>query len=118
MANNLASILSDHRTDKAILERAQALAGILRKSQVPQFKDTLGWVSYRLGDFKAAIPMLEEAAAALPNLAVVHYHLGMSYKAIGQDGKAAEEFKTALAKSPSNDLAEAIKAQLKKSATQ
>ena len=118
VANNLASILSDHRTDKASLERAQSLAAILRKSQVPQFKDTLGWISYRSGDFKAAIPILEEAAAAMPNLALVHYHLGMSYKAAGQDAKAAEEFNTALTKSPSNELAEAIRAQLKKTATQ
>jgi len=118
VANNLASILSDHRTDKASLDRAQSLAPILRKSQVPQFKDTLGWVSYRAGDFKAAVPLLEEAATAMPNLALVHYHLGMSYQAAGQYKKATEEFKTALSKSPSTALAQTIEAELKKTMTQ
>jgi len=118
VANNLASILSDHRTDKASLDRAQSLAPILRKSQVPQFKDTLGWVSYRAGDFKAAVPLLEEAATAMPDLALVHYHLGMSYQAAGQYKKATEEFKTALSKSPSTALAQTIEAELKKTMTQ
>jgi cellulose synthase operon protein C len=118
VANNLASVLSDHRTDKGSLDRAQSLAAMLRKSQVPQFKDTLGWVSYRAGDFKSAVPLLEEAAAAMPNVAVVHYHLGMSYRAAGQIGKAAEEFKTALTKSPDSSLAQSIEAELRKTATQ
>ena len=38
VANNLASLLSDHRTDKASLERAYSIAAILRKSSVPSFK--------------------------------------------------------------------------------
>ena len=42
--NNLASLLADHRTDKASLDQAQSLAVSLRQSQVAQFKDTLGWV--------------------------------------------------------------------------
>ena len=82
--NNLASLLADHRTDKASLDRAQSLAVSLRQSQVPQFKDTLGWVEYRQGDFKDAISLLKDAAAAMPNLALVHYHLGMSYLGIGE----------------------------------
>ena len=117
-ANNLASMLSDHRTDKASLERAQSLTASLRNSPVPQFKDTLGWVSYRRGDFKAAVPLLEEAAAALPDLAMVHYHLGMSYVAMGQATKAAEEFKKALTKAPNSELEQTIKAELRTTATQ
>jgi len=95
VANNLASLLSDRRADKASLERANSLAVLLKNSEVPQFKDTLGWVSYQREDYRAAIPLLESAAAALPNLAVVHYHLGMSYLATGQDEKASEQFKKA-----------------------
>ena len=49
-ANNLASLLSDHRTDKASLDRAYSLAAMLRKSQIPSFKDTLGWIEYLRGD--------------------------------------------------------------------
>ena len=33
----------------------------------------------------------------MPNMALIHYHLGMGYMAAGQEAKAAEEFKTALA---------------------
>ena len=83
-ANNLASLLLDHRTDKASLKRAQSLAAVLRKSQIPQFKDTLGWASYHQGDYRTAVSLSEEAAAALPDQAAVRYHLGMGYIAISQ----------------------------------
>jgi tetratricopeptide (TPR) repeat protein len=114
VANNLASLLVDHRTDKASLDKAQALAVSLRKSQVPQFKDTLGWVSYREGDYKSAVSLAEEAAADLPNLALVRYHLGMSYIATGESAKASEQLKKALDLSPNGGLAEDIRAALKK----
>ncbi len=114
VVNNLATLLVDHRTDKASLERAQSLAAALRKSPVPSFKDTLGWVSYRNGDYKAAVPLLEEAAAALPNQALVHYHLGMSYIGIGSPFKALEELNIALKQSPSYELKKEIQAALKK----
>jgi tetratricopeptide (TPR) repeat protein len=117
-ANNLASMLSDHRTDKASLDHAQSLAASLRSSPVPQFKDTLGWVDYRRGDFKTAVPLLEAAATALPDLAMVHYHLGMAYLAVGQPTKASEEFKNALSKAPSKDLEQTIKAELSTTTTQ
>ena len=110
--NNLASLLADHRTDKASLDRAQSLAVTLRQSQVPQFKDTLGWVEYRQGDFKDAISLLKDAAAAMPNLALVHYHLGMSYLGVGEPREASEELNTALTKSPDSDLESKIKAAL------
>src|SRR5262249_45392577 len=66
-ANNLASLLADHRTDKASLDRADALAAMLKNSQLPQFKDTLGWIRYQRQDYRAALPLLEDAAKALPN---------------------------------------------------
>jgi tetratricopeptide (TPR) repeat protein len=117
-ANNLASLLADHRSDKASLEQAQSLATSLRKSQVPQFKDTLGWVTYRQGDSKSAVPLLEQAVAALPDVALIHYHLGMAYAAAGQNSKAADEFKAALSKGANGDLGETVKNELKKTATQ
>ena len=45
-----------------------------------------GYLGLR-GDFKAAVAPLEVAAAALPDVAVVHYHLCMSYVATGQEVK-------------------------------
>jgi tetratricopeptide (TPR) repeat protein len=117
--NNLASLLSDHRSDKASLDRALSLAVTLKKTQVPQFKDTLGWVQYRQGDYKSAIGLLEEAQQQLPKLALVHYHLGMSYLAVGEQSKAVEQLKKALELLPvSGGVAEEdIKSALKKAGT-
>ena len=85
---------------------------------MPQFKDTLGWVTNRTGDFKAALPLLEEAAIALPDQALVHYHLGMTYAATGHDAKAAGELKMALSDGPSSKLKEIIAAELTRLTTQ
>lgn len=114
VANNLASMLADHRTDKASLDQAKSLVGRLRKSPVPQFKDTVGWVSYREGDYKDALSALEEASTQLPNLAVVRYHLGMSYVSSGDLAKATEQLKLALQQAPDAELREKIEAALKK----
>ncbi|NJL50175.1 MAG: tetratricopeptide repeat protein [Blastochloris sp.] len=115
IANNLASLLSDHRSDKESIERAHAVAEPLAKSNIPQFKDTIGWIYYLRGDIKAAIPLLEEAAAGLPNVALVRYHLGMAYRAAGEAAKAAEQFDKALELIPdkTGGLADKIRAALK-----
>jgi cellulose synthase operon protein C len=114
VANNLASLLLDQRTDQASLKKAQSLAAVLRKSQIPQFKDTLGWVSYHQGDYRTAVSLSEEAAAALPDQAAVRYHLAMSYISTSQPNKASEQLKKALELAPNDKLAEEIRAALKK----
>ena len=113
-ANNLASLLLDRRTDGASLQRAQSIAAMLRKSQVPQFKDTLGWAKYRQGDYVAAASLCEEAVAVLPDQALVRYHLGMAYAALSQTDKASEQLKKALELAPTGPVAEAIRITLKK----
>ena len=114
VANNLASLLSEHRTDKASLERAHALAAGLRKAQVPQFKDTLGWVHYQRGEHKAAAALLEEAVTELPHVALVRYHLGMNYAALGETAKASEHLRKALELAPARGgVEEKIRAALK-----
>ena len=114
VANNLASLLTDHRSDPASLDRAKTLALLLKNSQVPQFKDTLGWVAYQQRDYDAAIAYLEDAAAKLPNFALVRYHLGMSYLAVGQNAKAIDELKKARSLAPNDaDLNLKIDAALK-----
>ena len=114
--NNLASLLSDYRTDKASLDRAYTLAVGLRKSQVPQFKDTLGWVHYQRGEHKAALPLLEEAASELPSMPLVRYHLGMNYIALSDPTKAEEHLKKALEQASSNPaLGDKIRTALQQS---
>ncbi len=94
--NNLVSLLLDYRSDKESLERAASLAEGLKASNVPQFRDTLGWVQFQQKDYKTSIATLESVAAVRPKLAAVHYHLGMSYAANGDTEKAITELKTAL----------------------
>ena len=69
---------------------------------------------YRRGDFKAAVALLEQAAAELPDLPLVQYHLGASYIAVGARDKAAEPLKKAL-NLASNDgaLQDKVRAALK-----
>ena len=61
---------------------------------------TKSYVKSKQGNFKAAIATLESAAAKMPSLAALRYHLGMSYAAAGEKNKAAEQFKAALALEP------------------
>ena len=50
----------------------------------------------------------------MPNVPLVHYHLGMSYLATGQDAKASEQFKKAQDLAPNDaDLKMKIDAALK-----
>ncbi len=113
VANNLASLLADYRTDNDSLKRAQSLAGRLRQSPVPQFKDTVGWIEYRTGNYKDAVPLLERAATQLPNRADVHYHLGMAYIASGEPLKASAQLDLALKEAPTDDLKKKIQTALK-----
>jgi len=116
VTNNLASLLADHRTDKASLAKAVSISALLAKSQVPQFKDTLGWIAYLQNDYTGAISLLEAAAAELANVPLVHYHLGMSYMANGQHEKGSEQFKKAQELAPNDaELKMKINAALKRS---
>ena len=90
--NNLSSLLADYRTDAESLERAHQLAQRLDAIDVPQFKDTLGWVAYRRGDYRTALFNLEQAAEKLPDLALVKYHLAMTYVALKRNADAKDQF--------------------------
>ena len=82
VANNLASLITTHRSDEASLQQAYVIARRLRGSDLPAFQDTYGWIAYRQGNFEEALEYLEPAAAGLPENALVQYHLGMTYAAL------------------------------------
>lgn len=107
LANNLASLLSDHRSDKASLSRAHELAQRFKRSDIPQFKDTLGWTSYKMGKADEAVQLIEDASKKLPDLAVFRYHLGMSYLALNKKEAARKELEKALALGEGKDFIEA-----------
>lgn len=96
VANNLASLLSDHRTDAESLERAAVVARRLRGSPLAPFQDTYGWTLYLTGEPAQAVAVLRDAAPRLPNNAIAQYHLGMAYASIGQTDLAREQLQRAL----------------------
>jgi len=111
IANNLASLLTDHRTDKASLARAHEIALRFKRSDVPQFKDTLGWAALKNGKADEAVTLLADANKQLPEQAVFRYHLGMSYLAKNKKEDARKELEKALALGKNGGFAEAEQAK-------
>ena len=113
--NNLASLISDHRTDKESLEKALKLAERLRGTQFPYFSDTLGWIYYRLNKPDRAVKLIKTAVDAVPNVPIFHYHLAMVYLAVGNRDSAKTEFqKTLELGGDSFDQKDKVKAELEK----
>lgn len=94
--NNLVSAIDSYQTDMDSLQRAYTLAQALQGSQVPYFKDTFGWASYKVGKPVDAVSYLSSAAAALPNEAVFQYHLGMAEMANANKQAASDALNKAL----------------------
>ncbi len=103
VANNLASLLSNYRTDADSLKRAEVIARRLRGSSVPAYQDTFGWIAYQNGSFDLAVKELARAAVGLPQDPTVQYHLAMAYLATKKPAEAAKKFAEALALIPAND---------------
>ena len=97
IANNLASLIASNRTDAESLERAYAIARRLRGSSVPQFQDTYGWILHRRGDSLQALTLLAPAAAALPDNALVQFHLAETEHALERWSEARASYARALA---------------------
>ncbi len=96
ISNNLASLLSDHRTDGASISRAYELAKISKDSQIPQFLDTFGWASYKAGKFDEAEKALKTAVEKLPEVAIFHYHLAKVYIAKHNNLQAKQSLEQAI----------------------
>jgi tetratricopeptide (TPR) repeat protein len=111
VANNLASLLSEYRSDAASIDKAFAIAARFRDSGVPQFLDTLGWTYYLKGRYSDALIVLTSAAENLPGAATVQYHLGMVYKALGKRDLAMAKLKGAVSMVPPPDEEQQVKAR-------
>lgn len=96
VANNLASLLTEHRSDEASLKRALQLAARFERSAIPHFKDTLAWANFKAGRHQAAVAMLEEIAEQVPDHPVFRYHLGMGYLKLANAEAAKRELQKAL----------------------
>ncbi len=94
-ANNLATLLADHKQDAPHLERAFLLSREFEKEAPhPLFLDTVGWVRLRMGHMEDAIRLIKKAIAKAPELPTLNYHFG---SALYQSGKK-QEAKVYLAK--------------------
>ena len=96
VANNLASLITARRDDPASLDRAYAIARRLNGSDQPAYQDTYGWIAYRRASYAEALTALEPAARGLPDDALVQFHLGMAYAALGDFDKATPVLTAAL----------------------
>jgi tetratricopeptide (TPR) repeat protein len=56
--------------------------------------DTLGWIAFRKGDYRSALPLLEQSAAKLTDSPEIQYHLGLTHYMLGNE----EAARTALQK--------------------
>ena len=108
LANNLAFILAETKSDKASLARAQQLSTRLATSNQPDHLDTVGMVRYRLGEYDQAALALEHAVALAPSDPQLQMHLGMALYKRGDTERGKELLKKALtAKSGLANTAEA-----------
>lgn len=119
IANNLASLLPVLSDAPETIDRAARIARRLRGSDVPAFQDTYGWTLHLTGKSAEALPLLEQAAAGLPEDGSVQYHLGAVLAALGRKDEArpALERAIALASSEADPHVAAAKAALESLAT-
>lgn len=103
VANNLASLLSNFRTDPESLKRAEIIARRLRDSGIAPYQDTYGWIAYQNGKYQDAVEELEPAAAGLPEDPTVQYHLAMTYLKLDRKQEAAAKFTALLAMVKADD---------------
>ena len=89
-ANNLASMLTDNRTDKESHERALNLAMRFRDSNIPYFLDTLGWAYFKLDMADDALTWLKKAVDGAPNAAILRYHLALAQLKTGNTAAAKQ----------------------------
>ncbi|PPB79657.1 tetratricopeptide repeat protein [Albidovulum inexpectatum] len=119
IANNLASLLSNHRSDPDSLARAEIIARRLRDSDDAPYQDTYGWIAYLRGDIDAAERHFARAAQALPDDPMVQYHMSMVHLSRGRrdQARAVLERAQGLVADPDGEIAKRIKAALADLAT-
>jgi tetratricopeptide (TPR) repeat protein len=85
--NNLAVVYSE-RFDQ--IDKALDLAKRARTNfpNNPNLADTLGWVMFKKGDYRNALPLLQEGAAKLTDNPEVQYHLAMAHYMLGDETAA------------------------------
>lgn len=96
--NNLAFIYANYLPTSENLRKARKLIDsvIDQYPKYPQLLDTSAWIFYQSKDYEKALDDLLEATRIDPENPSYHYHLGLVYRALGQNTLAKNEFKKAL----------------------
>lgn len=94
--NNLASLISDYRTDKASIDYALVLVEKLKSNKQVVLHDTIGWVYYKAGRYMDAVKTLETVVQQLPDNAIFNYHMGMAYYKYNNRASAKEYLEKSL----------------------
>jgi tetratricopeptide (TPR) repeat protein len=87
--------------------RLEEAEGLVREAMSanpmqPAVIDSMGWVYYRLGDFRQSLFYLQRAVRMMGDQenAEIYYHVGAAYSKTGRVRKAREAFKRCLALDP------------------
>jgi len=94
--NNLSYLYSERLNDPA---KAYPLAKkvVDLAPDNPAALDTLGWVTYKKGDYAHARPMLENSASKMTDNAEVQFHVGMVRYMMGDENLARQALQVAAA---------------------
>ncbi len=106
LANNLASLLSEHRIDEASLDKAYTVSKRLRDSEFAPYQDTYGWILYLRGEYEKALAVLVLAQPSLGENPIFLYHLGMTQARLNHKAEAIQLLKAAIssAENAASDL--------------
>ncbi len=104
--NNIGYALADGNVD---LQQAQKLVrqAVEMEPLHPAYVDSLGWVYYRMGDYRKAAFYLERAVrhGGQYNSAEIYYHLGAANARLGRIRPAARALLRALEQDPQHEQA-------------
>lgn len=105
-SNNLAYVILEQGGNVDVaLSMAQSARRQMPNS--PNAADTLGWAYYQKGIYQSAVSQFQEAIRlneknGAPDDSVVHYHLGLAYEKMNQNGLARQHLEKAVKLSPNN----------------
>lgn len=95
--------------DKARMMLQQSL---MMNPTAPHIMDSYGWVLFKQGEFKNAIPYLERAASMMPYDPTINDHLGDAYAAVGRKREATFMWKRALENADDDKTRARIRAKM------